>query len=83
MKRLFEQTGPNHADFIKEAFLPLLAKGLMGRAGKTIVKHPLKSVGAGLTVMDSGTSMSKMNKLMSDASSGGHNLASRVGSITM
>ena len=82
MKNLFEQTGPNHEALIKEAFAPLMGK-LLSRAGKVIQKHPLKSVGAGLTTLESGANFSKMNKAMADAASGGHNQAARVGAITM
>lgn len=48
MTGLLELTGPDHKEMIKEAILgkALLGIGsLMGRAGKVIVKNPLKSTG--------------------------------------
>lgn len=82
MSRLLEITGPSHRDMVKEAFIPLMSK-LIGRAGKVITKHPLKSAGAGLIAMDSGTSLARMNKAMADASRGGHNLARSVPAFNM
>ena len=78
MNSLFEQTGPNHAGLIKEAVI-----GAVARAGKVLIKHPLKSIFGGLTVLDSGASMKNLNKMMSDSSSGAHNIGKQVKAINM
>lgn len=82
MSSLFKITGPQHEELIKEALLPLMGR-MMSRVGKVIVKHPLKSVGAGLTVMESGSGMQKMRKTMSDAAMGGTNIGRRAAAINM
>jgi hypothetical protein len=79
---LFKTTGPNHEEMVKQAFLPLMSK-LVSRAGQVVVKHPLKSAGAGLATLDSGANIGRMSKSMSDAASGGHNIASRVGAMNL
>ena len=82
MSDLFKTTGPRHEELIKEALLPYMGR-MMSRVGKVIAKHPLKSVGAGLTTMESGRSLQRMKKSMSDAAMGGTNLARRTTAVNM
>lgn len=82
MSDLLKLTGPNHESMIKEALVgkALLGVGkLMGRAGKVVVKNPMKTLGVTFTGSDI---LSRTNR-MSSAASEGANLAQSVGRITM
>lgn len=86
MSELLKITGPNHALMIKEAiFGPLAGKALMGvgslmgRAGKVVVKNPLRSLGVVATGSDV---VSKANR-MGGAAAAGEAIGSNVGRSTM
>lgn len=82
MSGLLRLTGPNHEAMIKEALLGKAMMGvgsLMGRAGKVVVKNPLKSLGYAFTGSDM---LSRANRI-SNASTLGADTASSVGRITM
>lgn len=74
MTSLFELVGPDREAFIKEAFAPLAGKALvgvgslMGRAGKAVMKNPLKSLGTAFTGSDM---ISKGNRMASVSSEAG------------
>ena len=51
MSRLLDIVGVNHENLVKEALIGMGAR-LLGRAGKIIVKNPIKSLGAGYGVSD-------------------------------
>lgn len=79
---IFDNLKQKHEFIVKEAIVGFLARGagsLMARAGKVIVKNPIKSLGAGFTV-DSALSGTKK---LTDTASGGHNLAASAGRVTM
>jgi hypothetical protein len=85
MTELFKIAGPNKVAAVKEAFAPLAGKALMGmaslmgRAGKVVVKNPMKSLGTAFTGADA---LSKGN-MMASASSVGSDAGRNVGRITM
>lgn len=82
MSDLLKTTGPNHEAMIKEALLGKALYGvgsLMGRAGKAVVKNPMKAMTATFTGSDI---VSRANRT-SNAASTGANLAANVGRITM
>lgn len=82
MSNLLKTTGPNHEAMIKEALLGKAMVGigsLMGRAGKAVVKNPLKSLGYAATGSDL---ISRANRT-SNAAATGANLAANTGRITM
>jgi hypothetical protein len=77
MSRLFDIVGPDRETFIKEAFAPLAGKALMGigslmgRAGKTVVKSPLKSLGYAFTGADAVSKGNQMSSAMSASGDAG------------
>lgn len=72
MSRLLDSTGVR--ELTKEAFIGMAAK-FMGRAGKVIIKNPLKSLGvaatAAFTVPDVLSGAAKMSQHTSQGSSMG------------
>ena len=79
---IFTELKEKHQILIKEAFMGFLAKkglGLMARAGKVIVKNPMKSLGAGFTA----NSVLSGTQKLTDTASGGRNIALSAPRITM
>jgi hypothetical protein len=79
---LLNSTGPRHEAMVKEALIGSAVGGLariMGRAGKVIIKNPMKSIGAGFAAGD----MVSGTQRMSEATAGGRNMAAGIGAGTM
>jgi hypothetical protein len=85
MTSLFELVGPDREGSVKEAFAPLAGKALMGigslmgRAGKAVVKNPLKSLGTAFT----GADMISKGNMISSASSAAGDAGRATQRITM
>lgn len=71
---LLKLAGEQHKALVKQAFLGALAKmtvPLFARAGKVLIRNPLKSMGAALTAYDVGSSGARMG----DLTAGSRNMA--------
>jgi len=85
MTSLFELVGPDREGSVKEAFAPLAGKALMGigtlmgRAGKAVVKNPLRSLGTAFT----GADMVSKGNMINNASSAAGDMGRTIPRTTM
>lgn len=69
MSRILSQSKEAHELLVKEAVL-----GLMARAGKLILRNPIKSLGVGATVGFNALDWKSGTKKLTDAANGGQNI---------